>query len=292
MADGNISLVDKVCLVTGATRGLGRAAALELAQRGAIVILVGRNQLRIDETLKQIQEKTGNSAVEGIQADLSSMAGVRRAADVFLSRYDQLDVLINNVGATLLKYQSSPDGYEMTWALNYLGHFLITYLLLGALKSAAAKRGEARIVEVTSSMYRYSDVHFDRLQSHVGYQGVAAYAHSKRALLVYTGELARRLTGSGVVINAVTPGAVRTEIAGENGFLAGLAMRVVNAFALPPVDGVQPIIRLAVDPELCGVSGQYFRKDHPMVFEPALAQKDVVAALWKLSEEMTGLTKA
>lgn len=290
MTNAASSMLGKTCLVTGATHGLGKAAATELARMGASVVIVGRNRARIDNALAVIRQESGNPRVEGLQADLSSMQEIRRLAETFLSRHDSLDVLLNNVGATLLRYQASPDGYEMTWALNYLGHFLLTYLMTGALKTAAAGRGEARIVEVTSSMYRLSRPNFKQLQKERGYNGVLAYAHSKRAMIMYAVELTRRLQDTGVTINAVTPGAVRTGIAGDNGFLAGLMMRVIDYYGLPVAKGVQPILHLATGPELGGVSGRYFKKFKPMPDDPSCHQADEINYLWQLSETMACLS--
>lgn len=279
----------KVCLITGATRGLGQAAALGMARMGATVVIIGRSRSRIENTLALLREETGNPCVEGLQADLASQVEVHRVTTDFLKRYSKLDVLINNVGVTLLEFQASPDGFEMTWALNYLNHFLLTYLLLGAIKSAAGASGEARIVEVTSNMYRFSSPKFDSLQRKQGYNGVLAYSQSKRAMLMYTCEMARRLQGSGVTINAVTPGAVKTDIARDNGWLAGLLMAGINHFALTPEAGVRPILRLAVSAELCGISGKYFRKYKMMPDDPSCQTEEDVRHLWQTSERMVGL---
>ncbi len=250
----------KVCLVTGATRGLGQATAIGLARLGATVVIIGCNQTRIDETLAKIRAETGSIYAEGLLADLSSQHEVRQVAGQFLSRYPRLDVLVNNVGGTFLSYQPSPDGYEMTWALNYLNHFLLTRLLLVSLKETAALSGEARVVELISSIYRLSDPHFDRLPQGGVVQGVLAYAKSKRALIVFACELARRLQGTGVTINAVSPGWVASEIAKSNGWGRSLLMKTLNLFAPSVEKGVQPVIHLASAPELRSVSGKFFMK--------------------------------
>jgi NAD(P)-dependent dehydrogenase (short-subunit alcohol dehydrogenase family) len=236
-----------------------------------------------------LRSQTGNTQVAGLLADLSSQAEVRRVAGEFLSRYPALDVLVNNVGGTLLSYQESPDGYEMTWALNYLGHFLLTHLLLEALQVAASKRGEARIVELTSSVYRWSSPHFDQLPKGGIIQGVLAYSKAKRAVIVFTVELARRLRGTGVTINAVTPGLVKSDIAKSNGWPIALLMRTINLFALPTDQGIKPIVRLAAAPELCGKSGKYFYQDKGMPDDPSCVDPAEATRLWQLSEKMTGM---
>lgn len=279
----------KVCLVTGATRGLGQAAALGLARAGATVVIVARDRARIENTLALLRAETGNQQVEGLQADLSRLADVRLLAERFRVRYPSLDVLVNNVGATLLKYQATYEGYEMTWSLNYLGHFLLTHLLKDPLDCAAETHGEARVVEVTSSVYRYSRPDFRKLQRKERYNGALAYAQSKRAMLVYVMEMARRMNGCGVTINAVTPGAVKTHIASDVRGLNWVAMQVINAVALPPDAGVRPILRLAAAPELRGVTGQYFRKTQKMPPDPSLTKPEIVRQLWEISEVMTGL---
>lgn len=279
----------KICLVTGGTRGIGQEIAHQLARRGAQIIIVGRNPERIENTLAALRAVSHKDRVMGIQADLSTLDGVRHVARVFQENYDRLDLLVNNVGATLLRFQQSADGYEMTWALNYIGHFLLTHLLLDRLKRAARERGEARIIEVTSSMLRFADPRFPRLQSAKGYNGVMAYAQSKLAINMFTRELARRLTGTGVTINAVTPGAVRTDIAGDNGWWAAIAKHILNLFAYPPDVGVEPILRLALSPELRGVNGAYYRRYKRMAIPPEWDRRENAERLWRLSEEMSCL---
>jgi len=289
MVEGNLSMQGKVCMVTGATRGIGYAVAKGLAQKGANVVIVGRSEERIRTALTGIRQAVNGACVEGLLADLSSQADVRKLARDFSARYSTLDVLVNNVGATILKYQQSPDGLEMTWALNYLNHFLLTHLLLNSLRAAANANGEARIVEVTSSVYRFSDPQFKRLQQQKGYNGVLAYAQSKRAIQVYTHELARRMQGTGVTINAITPGFVATNIAGGNGFLATIMMALIKRVSKPVDEGVRPIVHLASAPELCGKSGGYYKSFTAMPDDPLCKDQDIAARLWKMSEEMTGL---
>lgn len=286
------SMQGKVCLVTGATRGLGQAAALQLAHMGAEVLIIGRSNVRIEDTLAALRQETGNTNVRGFQADLSSQTAVRRVAREILSQYGSLDVLINNVGATLLNYQSTVDGYEMTWALNYLNHFLLTHLLRDALISAAQQQGEARVVELTSSIYRISRDRFERLQKKAGYNGVLAYAQSKRAAIRFACELARRLKGTGVTANAVTPGLVRTDIATTSGWFYSGLMWLINHFALPLSKGVEPIVHLATSPEMRGVSGKYFYRFKERPVQPNGCDPQGGRKLWQLSEAMLGLDPA
>lgn len=277
----------KVCLVTGATGGLGQAAALGLARMGTQVVIIGRNPGRISDTRQLIFEAAG-CEVDAIQADLSSQTQVRRAAAEFLERYASLDVLINNVGGNFLSYQTSADGYEMTWALNHLNHFLITSLLLTPLKQAAELHGEARILGISSNIYKLSHNRFDRLQKPPFFNGVAAYAQSKRAIIMYTIELARRLSGWGITANAMSPGLVATNVATNNGpFWRGL-MKNINRFALSLETGVQPILRLVSDPALKGISGQFFNKFERNEPDKQCCDEQAIRRLWQLSEQATG----
>lgn len=281
----------KICLVSGATAGLGQAAALGLARMGATVIILGRNPQKIAATLALLQQEAANVQVTGFQADLSSQAEICRVAAEINARYPIIDVLVNNVGATTMRYQTSVDGLEMTWALNYLNHVLLTQCLLNAIKSGASRHGEARIIELTSSIYRFSSTNFERRQQGRLYNGVLAYAQSKRAINTYVVEMARKLAGDGVTINAVTPGFVKTHIAGENSWLIRLAMRVVHRFSLPVEEGVEPIISLVSAPELCGISGKYYYQRRQVPDDPSTCNPAAIAQLQRITEIQLGLSQ-
>lgn len=249
----------KTVLVTGGAQGLGRAAAEAFARAGMRVIIADIQAERGAAVVDELRQIAGHDEIEGVWGDLSSRRGVELLADAVQDRCERLDVLLNNVGGTFLKYQESPDGIELTWALNYLGHLHLISELLPLLRLTAIQTGDVRIVEVVSSIYRFSSSDYTRRQQRAGYQGVLAYAHSKRALITMTYALHRKLRGQGVSINAVTPGGVKTHIANDSGF-ARIMMSVIHKFMLPVEEGVKPIVHLAVAPEMKGVSGQYFKR--------------------------------
>ncbi len=270
----------KICLVTGAASGIGAVTARTLAQQGAAVVLVDRNAEGGMAMVDQIKQRTGDSAVEFMRADLSSQKEICQLAQQFTNRYQRLDVLVNNAGALFPQRRETIDGLEMTFALNYLGYFRLTNLLLARLKASAP----ARIVNVASRTHALAQINFDDLQSRSGYRGRQAYAHSKLAIVLFTYELARRLQGTGVTVNVVDPGTVATNFPMNNGKLIGLAVRLFS-FALPsPEEGAQTSIYLATSPEVEGVSGKYFVKCKAVPSSPASYDTATASRLWQVSE--------
>ncbi len=275
----------KTCVVTGATSGIGEVAALELARRGATVVIVGRNAEKCATTVDRLRRETGNEAVESLVADLSVQADIRRLAQDIQERFDRLDVLLNNAGAMFPKRRESADGIEMTLALNHLGYFLLTLELLERLKASAP----SRVVNVASDAHRMvRGIDFDDLQARRSYRGFRLYGQSKLANILFTRELARRLEGTGVTANALHPGFVATNfMAGEG--LANMAMRgLARVLALSPEKGAETSTYLATSPDVEGVSGRYFVQCKPA--EPTSAGRDDEAArrLWEVSEQLTG----
>jgi NAD(P)-dependent dehydrogenase (short-subunit alcohol dehydrogenase family) len=275
----------KICLVTGATSGIGRVTAQALAQQGATVVLVGRDAERTAATVSRIQQETGNPHVEGLLADLSAQAQVRQLAGEFQRRFARLDVLLNNAGAFFARRQVSVDGIEMTLALNHLAYFLLTHLLLDTLKATPA----ARIVNVSSNAHSKARFDFADPQGAQRYRGWYAYGQSKLANLLFTYELARRLAGTGVTANAVHPGFVATRFGHNNRGLVALFVWLAQCRALSPEQGAETLIYLATSPEVAGVTGAYFVKKRSV--ESSAASYDQAAAqhLWQLSEELSGL---
>ena len=276
---------DKVCLVTGATAGIGLVTARELARKGARVMLVGRSREKCARAVEEIKAQTGSSAVEPLVADLSAQADIRRLAEEVKSRTPRLDVLVNNAGGIFLKRQESVDGIEMTFALNHLSYFLFTNLLLPLLKQSSP----ARIVSVASDAHKGVSLDFDDLEGKTKFGGWRAYQRSKLANILFTYELARRLEGTGVTANTLHPGFVKTTIFREPGPIGWLLRRAADVIALSPEDGAKTSIYLASSPEVAGISGRYFVKEKPVESSPQSRDTAAGERLWKLSEEMTGL---
>ena len=277
-------MTGKICLITGANAGLGKITALELAKMGATVIMVARSKARGEAALAEVRQASGSSNVQLMLADLSSLASTRQLAEAFKANYDRVDVLVNNAGAIFKDRQMSVDGYEMTFALNHLGYFLLTHLLLDVLKASAP----ARIVNVSSGAHMGGSINFDDLHMAQKYRSFAAYGQSKLANVLFTYELARRLEGSGVTTNALHPGGVATQFGQGEGFM-GWIFKLLRPFLKTPEQGAETQIYLASSPEVEGVSGQYFDKKKPIKssqisYDTAVAQK-----LWQVSEEMVGL---
>jgi NAD(P)-dependent dehydrogenase (short-subunit alcohol dehydrogenase family) len=275
----------KVCLVTGATSGVGLVTAQALARQGATLIVVGRNPERGAATVSRIQHETGNSAVELIIADLSAQAQVRRLASEVQRRFTRLDVLINNAGALFLRRQLSPDGLEMTFALNHLAYFLLTNLLLDHLKASPA----ARIVNVSSEAHRGARLDFADLQGQHRYRGWRAYARSKLANILFTYALARRLEGTSVVANALHPGFVATNFGRNNRGITAVFFRIAQLAAISPEQGAQTIIYLASSPEVKGITGAYFVKKKAVRSSQISYDRSAADRLWQVSAGLTAL---
>lgn len=279
---------DKVCLVTGATSGIGLVTAHELAARGARVVLVGRNREKCDAAVRQIQAATGNQQVEALLADLSSQQQVRDLARQFRERHPRLDVLVNNAGGIWRPRQTTVDGLEMTFAVNHLSYFLLTLSLLDLLKASAP----SRIVNVSSHAHEGATLDFDDLQGERRYGAWRAYCRSKLANLLFTYELARQLAETGVTANALHPGWVATGFAGNNGWRGRVFQFLARRFALSPEQGARTVVYLAASPEVVGVSGRYFDREKAVASSPASYDEGAAKRLWQVSLELTGLAVA
>jgi len=284
-------MTGRICLVTGATQGIGLVTAQTLAQQGAAVIIVSRNPARCAATAGEIKRQAGNPAVDFIAADLSSQHDIRQAAEVVKSRYKELHVLVNNAGSTFGKRQESADGLEMNFALNHAAYFLLTNLLLDTLKASLP----ARILNVSSEVHGWcKGIDFNDLQSHQRYSEMQVYARSKLANVLFTYELARRLANDpaaqGLTVNALNPGVVKTNFQMQGGFLGRLSKRMGNLFVgVSPEKGAETSIYLATSPEVESVTGKYFEKMKAVPSSKASYDEDAARRLWQATAELTGL---
>jgi len=275
-------------LITGGTSGIGKATAVAMAAMGANVVVVGRNQERGGAAVEEIKAQSHNESVELMLADLSVQAEVRRLAEEFLERYDRLDVLVNNAGLVQSKRTETPDGIEMTLAINHLAPFLLTNLLLGCLEQSAP----SRVITVSSEAQRWGTMDFEDMQSRRKYRGFPVYGMTKLANIMFTYELAERLDGTGVMANCLHPGSVGTNFGQNNRGAMALFFRTFKPFMRSPEQGADTLIWLASSPEVDGVSGKYFsdRKEieaKKVAYDPAARRR-----LWEISEDLTGLKVA
>ena len=272
----------KVCIVTGANSGIGRITALELARQGAEVVMVCRDRARGEAAMAEIKQATGNDRLELMLCDLSSQADIHRFADEFKATHPRLDVLVNNAGVYMRKRATTVDGLETTFAVNHLGYFLLTNLLLDLLKRSAP----SRIVNVASGAHASGHINFDNLQGEQQYSGVRAYCHSKLANILFTRELARRLKGTGVTVNSLHPGAVATGIFRA---LPKPLEALIKLVTMSPEKGAQTSVYLASSPAVETITGKYFVRCAE-ASPSAEAQDDEVAQrLWAESARLTGL---
>jgi NAD(P)-dependent dehydrogenase (short-subunit alcohol dehydrogenase family) len=280
---------NKTIVLTGATSGIGRATALGLAELGSRLILVGRDAGRAEETQSAIRDATGRDDVELVLGDFASQTELRRVADEILARTESIHVLLNNAGVTLLKRTTTPDGLETTFAVNHLAYFLLTGLLLPRLLAAAP---DARIVNVASDAHRAfrGELDFDDLQSEREYKGMRVYGRSKTANILFTTELARRLAGRGVTVNALHPGGVATRLGRGHGPVLDLLQRAVMLFRKSPEQGARTSLHLATSPEVEGVTGRYFADRREKRPAPYATDEAAARRLWEVSERLTGLS--
>jgi NAD(P)-dependent dehydrogenase (short-subunit alcohol dehydrogenase family) len=250
----------KICLITGANSGVGKATASELAQMGATVVMVSRNRARGEEAQKEIQAHSGNNDVHLLLADLSSQQSIRQLAEAFQRQFSQLHVLINNAGLFSLGRRETVDGLEMAFAVNYLAPFLLTNLLLDTLKASAP----ARVINVSSDSHEQGYINMDNLQSKRGYNTYKIYGQSKLALILFSYELARKLEGTGVTVNALHPGFVSTNIGQSDvGPFLRMIASIIFRFGISPEEGAKTSIYLASSPDVENVTGKYFVKSSP-----------------------------
>ncbi len=286
-------MIGKRVLITGATNGLGKQAALELAKMGAEIVIVGRDEIKTRKVTVDIKRLSGNSKVDLLVADLSSMDEVRRVASEYGDKYQRLDVLLNNAGASFSTYQTSVDGYEMTFALNHFSYYLLTNLLLETIMLTGREHGEARIVNVSSSAHKSAGsegLRLEDIRDKSRFRAFRVYAGSKLANLLFSYELARRLEGTEIMVNAVHPGLVNTGF-GDNmtGIIRPVFKLMKTLAGRTPQKGAETLVYLASSPEVAGISGKYWFDKKQLRSSDISYDRDQQKALWDFSAEATGV---
>jgi retinol dehydrogenase-12 len=276
---------NKVCVITGATDGIGKEAACSLALQGAKLLIHGRDPDKGARALVELKARSGNPQIEFLQADFGALSDVRRLAAALMERTPHIDVLINNAGAMFVNRAVSKDGYELTFAVNHLAPFLLTHLLLNTLKSAS----EARIVTTASQAHRAGALDFADLQATRKYSAMGAYGRSKLANILFTRTLARRLEGTTVTATCLHPGFVRTSIARDMGVIPRSIFGLMSRFIRSPQKGAQTLVYLATSAAVQGASGGYYFDCQPT--QPSAAAQDDAAAeqLWRVSAKLVGI---
>jgi NAD(P)-dependent dehydrogenase (short-subunit alcohol dehydrogenase family) len=280
------SMHGRTVVITGANSGVGQATAVALARAGADTVITARHEGRGRQAVADIRRDSGSDRVDLVVFDLADLASVRRGAEQILDRCDRIDVLVNNAGLVLSERTETVDGFEATFGINHLGPFLLTQLLTGRLVASAP----ARVVNVASTAHQGArrGLDFDDLQSTRHYRGMRAYSRSKLANILFTGELARRLSGTGVTANSLHPGTVASGFARDHdakGFLA-FGVKIIKPFILTPEKGARTSVYLASSPEVADVTGQYFVKCRARTPSPAARDQAAGALLWSVSEEL------
>lgn len=272
----------KTIVATGATSGIGEAAVLALAGLGARIVFIARDEARAQATMRKLEAKAPGLGHRMHLADLSSMAETRKVGEAIAASEPRVDVLINNAGALFSHRRVTPEGLELTFALNHMAYFVLTEALRDKLIASAP----ARVVSTSSSAHQGASLDFGDLQSANGYGGFKAYGRSKLANILFTRELARRLAGGGVTANCLHPGVVATRFGESSGGWVGRLLPVLKLFFISPEQGADTIIHLASSPEVANTSGEYFVKRK--IAETSAAARDDAAAkrLWEASEKL------
>jgi NAD(P)-dependent dehydrogenase (short-subunit alcohol dehydrogenase family) len=287
-------MAGKICMITGSNSGIGKETAVGLARMGASIVMVCRDRQRGEAAAKEIsmragvdgrREGGGGGVTDLFIADLSILGSVRQLAQDFKKKYRRLDVLVNNAGLILAKRTLTKEGLETTFVVNYLSHFLLTNLLLDLLKSSAP----SRIINVSSVAHLSGHIDFDDLQGETKYGALRAYSQSKLAQMMFTYELAKRLEGTGVTVNAVHPGNVATNWGRKSAGALSVLLRLASPFLLSPEKGADTLIYLASSPEVANVTGKYFFKRKQVESSAESTDEEKSKRLWEISERLCGL---
>lgn len=277
---------DKICLITGATSGIGKAAALKLADTGASLILLSRNEKKGEKICNQIKEKN-NTQVKFYKADISSMKQVRNVSEKIKSDFNHIDVLINNAGARFDNYFKNDEGIELTFATNHLGHFLLTLSLIEMLK----KSSQGRVINISSAAHANGTEELYDIVAPEHYDRRLAYGRSKLANLYFTYELASRLQSSKITVNAVDPGGVATNFSRNNGLIPWMKhylSYILNLKLISPQKASETVVYLASSDEVSRISGKYFFEKKEINSSSASYSKETAMKLWQLSLKLTG----
>ena len=274
----------RVCMVTGANSGIGKVITGALAKSGATVIMVCRDQKKGELARDEISGTKENQLVDLMISDFSSLDSVRKLVSEFTNKYDKLHLLVNNAGLIIGKRVITPDKLETTFQVNYLSHFLLTNLLLDTLKASAP----SRIVNVSSTAHYRGHIDFADLQGEMHYSAMKSYSQSKLAQVLFTHELAERTKGSGVTVNSVHPGAVRTNWGDEAGLL-GIGIRIARPFMISPSMGARTPLYVATSPDVEVITGEYFSKSKITKSSRESHDETISEKLWDISMKLSGL---
>lgn len=279
---------DKVCLITGGTNGIGLASAKELASSGVTVTILGRNPEKGLHCVEEIKQYAGHERVDFLLCDLSSQESIRKAAATYLDTQKPIDILLNNAGVMNLERRVTVDGFEETWAVNHLGYFLLTQLLLPRLK----ERPKTRIINVSSDAYSFiKGLQWDDLQFEHGYKSFKVYAHSKLANILFTFELARQLEDTDIIVQTLHPGGVRTGLGQHNHapFLK-ILYKLIGPFLKKPENGAKTSVYLCTSPDIEGQEVGYWADCKRRELKSYAKDMDAAKRLWDISLQQTGLS--
>ncbi len=263
---------NKTILITGATDGIGKQTAIELAKLGGKIIIHSRNEKKCKKTVAEITNKTGNSDIDHLSADLASLAQVKEMANAVISKYERLDVLINNAGVFENEKIFTFDGYEMTFGVNHLAHFLLTILLLDLIKSSAP----SRIINVSSMAHSSNEFDLKNLNSEKSFSSYNAYSISKAANILFTYKLAEDLKGTGVTVNVLHPGVISTKLLHKGWAIGGDSLE----------SGAATSVYLASSNEVEGITGKYFVNKHESSSSSLTYDKELQEKLWDVCYKM------
>lgn len=277
-----MNLKDKVCIITGATSGIGKETAKTIASHGALVVLPVRDLMKGESLKNEILTTNPDARIDILPCNLSSFRSIREFVSSFHSRYNQLHLLINNAGIWETRRKLTEDGIEMNFAVNHLAPFLLTHLLLDTLRASAP----ARIINVASEAHRQGKIQFEDLEFENKFASFRSYAQSKLANILFTKKLSQQLKGSAVTANCLHPGVVSTNLFDK---MPAPMMWVMKPFMIGPAEGAKTTLYLALSDEVQKVSGEYFSKSKPRKPAPEALRQDVADRLWEISKNYTGI---